>query len=319
MICFIKFFFKKLRKYFETSNIKILTLLPRFEGFYFLDIGAAGVLNPRWKNVENLMHYIGVEPDMRSANLLRLSGRFKSYELITNLISDRSENLIFNLCAKPEVSSFLTPNFNWLDRFPEPSRFNIEQTVQLDACSLDQIKLEHVDFLKIDVQGAEFGVLQGGVETLDKVLGLEIEVEFHKIYENQHLFGEIQDLLSKKNFEFFDFVNLYRWERTRFSGLGQCVFADALFLKTPEKMLENTEFTVRQYSAYIGILVLYKRFDLIDVFFDLMNTNLRKEYADAIATIEKCRTIHERSQKINKNFSKIISCFGSNYRTHLMY
>ena len=52
--------------------------------------------------------------------------------------------------------------------------------------------------------------MKGAEETLNRTLGLEIEVDFLQMYKSQPLFGEVVDYLNKFNFEFIDFVGLRR-------------------------------------------------------------------------------------------------------------
>ncbi len=88
--------------------------------------------------------------------------------------------------------------------------------------------------MKLDIQGGELAVLEGADKTLDQCLGLEIEVEFVRIYKDQPLFGDICAFLETKDLEFIDFTSFNRWERSQYREFGQCVFGDALFLRAPE-------------------------------------------------------------------------------------
>ena len=68
-------------------------------------------------------------------------------------------------------------------------------------------------------------------------MGVETEVEFSKLYTNQKLFGDVNKILIKNNFDFIDFTVLKRWNRYNKSNYGQCVFGNALFLKKPSLIL----------------------------------------------------------------------------------
>ena len=82
------------------------------------------------------------------------------------------------LCRKPRVSSLYEPNLNFLERFLNPKRFDVMQTEQMQCVTLDSIDLPKVDFLKIDIQGAENDVIKGASSKLELAFGLEVEVEF---------------------------------------------------------------------------------------------------------------------------------------------
>ena len=75
----------------------------------------------------------------------------------------------------------------------------------------------------MDIQGGELDALVGS-KTLKKTLGLEIEVEFQKIYKNQPIFNDIYDFLKENEFIFIDFTRLVRWERTIYIVLWDNVF-----------------------------------------------------------------------------------------------
>ena len=55
-----------------------------------------------------------------------------------------------------------------------------------------------IDFLKIDVEGAELLVLENATRTLEDVLVLETEVEFVPLYKQQCLFGDLHRFLHDR-------------------------------------------------------------------------------------------------------------------------
>jgi len=239
----IKYFFKTLvshynKKYDRMINRSLFELNKNDSNFSlkFVDVGAAGDIHPRWKRISKFLDYIGFEPDKRSSELLVKSQNCKSYKIYPYALWNKKQKLKFNLTKKPEVSSAFKPNYKFLNQFMNSERFKIESIIELDSIDLDNLEIEGIDFIKMDVQGGELNIISGAENNLPKCIGLELEVEFNEIYENQPLFGDLQEKLSNYGFEFIDFVSLDRWERDDFNSFGQCVFGDALFLKSPEHM-----------------------------------------------------------------------------------
>lgn len=110
------------------------------------------------------------------------------------------------------------------------------QTVNLDVFTKEN-KISTVDFIKIDIQGAELDVFQGGSATLENTVAIVSEVEFIPIYERQPLFGDICAYLSGSGFIFHKFLGIVG--RTlkpiilnNNPGFAtQHMWADALFIK----------------------------------------------------------------------------------------
>ena len=134
----------------------------------------------------------------------------------------------------------------------------------------------------------------------------------------QPLFGDVIVFLADHGFEFIDFISLHRWERDAFNGLGQCMIGDALFLRTPEKFLEQCP-VKKSVSSYLAILLLYRRFDLIDKTLLVLSADLRREYkafSDAIIPIRKS---HYFNFRITRFLDYFLSVVKSDYHNHLMY
>ena len=213
-----------LRKYLDGLRIGLI------------DVGASGGLEPRWLTIKNNIKAFLFEPDKRSQKELESADYVEKIFPIG--LGATENNGTINLCRKPGVSSMLEPRYTFLTYFPDSERFEVKANELIKISTLDKCLMERkeeCDFIKIDTQGTELDILKGGTALLDcPIIGLEVEVEFIELYEKQPLFGDICSYLQSKGYEFFDFVNICRWERDKFTLFGQAVFGDGLFLRTPE-------------------------------------------------------------------------------------
>lgn len=160
----------------------------------------------------------------------------------------------------PMCSSLYPPNEPYLARFAGlPELVNLDFTIDIETTTLDEFcqaeGIEEIDFLQVDVQGADLQVLEGAAEILRRsILAIQIEVEFSHLYLNQPLFADVDTYLRKHGFTLFDLKNAYR-ARTRAPFVsqihpGQLLWADAYYFrdliqedlstpfKTPEQILK---------------------------------------------------------------------------------
>lgn len=134
----------------------------------------------------------------------------------------------------------------------------------------------------------------------------------------QPLFGEICTFLNGFEFEFIDFVNISRWERTAYNSYGQCIYGDALFLRSPEYMM-NMNKNIDLISKYLGICLLYNRFDLVDKMIGLLPDHFAKKYDEFLSQLIPLRRSNKVVRVLNKLSSSFFTLFGIEYRTHLFY
>jgi len=161
----------------------------------------------------------------------------------------------------PMCSSLYSPNEVFLERFQHLSEFmNLDFTVEIETTTLDSFceseDIQEVDFLQIDVQGADLQVLEGASRLLkNSVLGIKIEVEPSPLYLHQPLFADVDTYLRSQEFTLFDVV-FARRPRARSPIVssthpGQILWGDAFYFydflrqdmnlsrpKTPEQIFK---------------------------------------------------------------------------------
>lgn len=254
-------------RYFEQSPLKLV------------DVGASGGLQGNWGAAGRFLQVIGFEPtETGYAGILDRSNSRVKY-LNTALYRQRATIELY-CTADPEKSSIYLPNRAFLDHFPYPQRFDIVRKIPLDADTLDSQLQEHgiedVDFIKLDTQGSELAILQGGDSAVQSAFGLEIEVEFAEVYQGQPLFGDSDNFVRSKGFHLMDFKPYY-WKRVQGKTYGydkgQLVFADVLYLKDMQVFagnlheLQDAGTRKSKVLRAVSICILYGYFDIaLEVF-----------------------------------------------------
>jgi len=135
------------------------------------------------------------------------------------------------------------------------------QTVRLD----DVAEIDNLDFLKIDIQGAELEVFRNGVAKLTDCLVIQSEVEFMAMYENQPLFSDVDLFLRERGFVLHRFtdqtsrvVKPLIVDSNPYAGLSQLLWADAIFIRdftrfdllSPEQLLKIAFILHDVYSSF---------------------------------------------------------------------
>jgi len=252
-----------------------MSTIVRDAGFTLVDIGAGGGIHPRWNKINPHYKAILFEPDPEEFKKLQANVS-ENLIVLDAALSDHSGKTEMYRCKEQPLSSVYVPNFSFLNRFHNSDKFKVIRTIRTPVDTLDnQLKVNGitgVDFIKIDVQGHELPILKGAVQTLSSVMGLEVEVEFTPLYENQPLFPELDAFVKKLGFELFD-LRRYFWKRkaSRFidNRKGQLVTGEALYFKSPERICEGNMISedkiLRSVVAYLAYGYLDQTECLCDV------------------------------------------------------
>lgn len=227
-----------MKQHWHAELIRIL----RDRRLTFVDVGARGGLPPRWNEYAPVLEVAAFEPDPEEAERLRAaiirSGAKATLHEVA-LWSEKGSRTL-TITKSPGCSSLFTPNRQLLGEFPDVARFGTQSSAELRTSTLDILLgsslADRSAFLKIDAQGGALPILVGGESCLGRTIGIEAEVELAPIYNEEPLFGRVDEFLRARGFELVDLRPTY-WRRESARSIpgtrGQVIFADALYMPTP--------------------------------------------------------------------------------------
>jgi FkbM family methyltransferase len=247
--------------------------------FILADIGASGGISKDWETLGNNAKVICVEPDKNEYERLSGSNKTDQPRIFINklLYKEPKDKLNFNIFKYQQLSSIFAPNSKLLARFSKGQAWEIAKTVTQNADTLDnQVKqngLKDLDFVKLDVQGAELAVLEGAKASLESnIFGLLVEVEFMPLYSGQPLFSDIDIFLRGHRFQLREIIRSKYWKTSWknifFRSRGQIVYADVLYFREIDDFfakldnLENKDFKKAKVLKAAELAQLYGHNDL---------------------------------------------------------
>lgn len=142
----------------------------------------------------------GVEPNL--AACLRLTRKYGAPHQFFPIFAGNGKPAKFHKTSRVQTGSLFEPNtpllkvFHALHELTTLVSVSEVNTYRLD----DVIQRIDVDYMKLDVQGSELDVLEGGEKLLESVVAMQIEVAFAEIYRGQPLFADIDPYLRKRGF-----------------------------------------------------------------------------------------------------------------------
>jgi len=270
--------------------------------FKIIEIGALQVQDNKEPFYELLDYFpstkiIGFEIEKEVCEKMN-SQSHEGVEYYPYALGKANEKRKLYITNHPMCSSLYKPNEKLIKLYNNFEVAYLKEETEIDTISLDYFVDKHnvgnIDFIKIDVQGAELDIFKGASKTLKNVLKIVCEVEFISHYENQPLFGDVCSYLNEHNLMFNKFLGL--------SGRAlkpimlnnnpnlpsQHIWSDAVFIRHIEKINNlNDEQLIK-----LGLLsCVYYSLDL--TFFCLSeydkrhSTSLAKDWMTKIASQKK--------------------------------
>ncbi|CCI06277.1 FkbM family methyltransferase [Microcystis aeruginosa] len=162
-------------------------------------------------------------------------------------------------------SSLYEPNHSYVSRFRSslPEFLTLDYVSEIETTTLDSFcaseLIDTIDFLQVDVQGAELNIFQGAQQIIkNSTLAIQTEVEFAPIYKNQPLFADVDNHLRQQGFFLQGFKGLHCISKKSFpveikAGVpqylaAQLLWGDAFYFQdligqsspvSPEKLLKQ--------------------------------------------------------------------------------
>jgi FkbM family methyltransferase len=202
----------------------VAAALPTDERFVILDGGAREALSdPRWQVFDQArVRLYGFEPDVKEVEALNklVRERQLDYRYFAGALWSEPTERDFYDNKAPGGGSFYEQNTeltnrwkfeNDTDKFYAREMFYPLGTSRWNLTSVDAWIRQQggpidIDFIKLNVQGAELEILRGASSIIDRVIGVMAEVSFVESYRKRPFFGDVDLYLREKGFAFFDLI-----------------------------------------------------------------------------------------------------------------
>jgi FkbM family methyltransferase len=279
----------------SVQRFSLYTLFDDMPQLKVIDVGASPIDGPPPYQPlldSGRIELVGFEPDPDQYRaLLALNRPNATY--LPYAIGDGSEGML-HICRAPGMTSLLTPYGDILRHFPGFAEWGtVLRRVPIQTKRLDDMaEAGQADYLKMDVQGGELGVLRGAPMLLGKVLVVQLEVQFVPFYKEQPLFAELDQALRHAGFFFHRFLAItsrvflpISVNNDRYAGLSQQLWSDAVYVKKFTDFEQLDKISLLKIAAILNDL--YGSVDLSALalhHYDRQgNTRRREQYVKALA------------------------------------
>ena len=196
----------------ELLNI-LVSHLALEEPVHVVDVGASPIEGdaPYKELLENgLCRVTGFEPQQDA--LAELNARKSAQETYLPYAMGGGEKVKLHIYRHGGFTSVFAINekvIRMIGRFRRATR--LQKTVDMETKRLDDLpEVAGIDFLKIDVQGAEKLIIENGPESLKNAVAVQTEVRFIPLYEGEPTFGDLDNTLKKQGFWIHNFLPIKR-------------------------------------------------------------------------------------------------------------
>lgn len=200
-------------KFGDIAHRKALfNYLPKQKALHYVDVGAFhGYFFETVKDEVNISTAVLIEPQPAlAAELKQKYGTDKSVKIYDTVLGDTRREVEFYRQAESATSSMLRMDENMLGGHLDTS---VAEVTKHTAVPLDELLANDkrfIDFLKIDVQGAELLVLKGATNVLRRTSYIWIEVSFKPLYEGSATFDEVYRFMNDSGFRLISLLEGYR-------------------------------------------------------------------------------------------------------------
>jgi FkbM family methyltransferase len=167
------------------------------------DIGAAGGIEKTFRPLLKLNNFkaFGFEPGEDDQNNFDADPEIKTYPIA---IAGTKGNRELYITRLSHCSSLYPPNLSLLHEFPISDFFEVTHRTTIDVISIEDFlsdfNVDKPDYLKIDVQGAEFEILSNQNTIVKNLVGIYLETRLREAYKGESLFHDVHPFLLNLGF-----------------------------------------------------------------------------------------------------------------------
>lgn len=165
------------------------------------------------QDAEGLRYYFGLLPDdiwvfEAHPDIYAEIGKMYKFNAFNYAVFNESGEMKFNV-----VDLKTTKNTGVSSIYKHKYSAEAMKEVEVKSIRMDEFMSKHdipsIDFLKLDVEGCNYEVLEGFGNRLGDIKVLHIEAEHEPIWSHQKLFDDIERILKEYKFEMVIFKRYY--------------------------------------------------------------------------------------------------------------
>ena len=264
--------------------------------FTLLEVGAVKISEEEEPFYELLDYFpsskiVGFEIDKEVCDKMNLSAR-DGVKYYPHALGEFNESKELYITNHPMCSSLYKPNEDLISLYHNFEAAYLKSKTTIKTITLDNFletnNIGSLDFIKIDVQGAELDIFRGGKKALKDVLKIVCEVEFIHHYENQPLFGDVCKFLNGYDLMFNKFLGMAGRSlrpivfNSDKNFASQHIWSDAIFIKHIQKISKLSDKKLLKLSLLAAV---YKSLDL--TYYCLSRYDERNSSSLAIKWLQK--------------------------------
>lgn len=219
-----------------------------------VDIGARGGFEPDLHPLAFAVDAIGFEPEPTAFAALPSTHAWRSLRYLPVAVSGTGGTRTLHITRDGPSTTLLEPDPEVGAAFGKTQFVEVERRVEIETATLGEALsragVAHIDYLKLDVEGAELEILKGAAALLEHALVVKAEVAFVAVRRGQPVAADIERHLASCGFALMDFIRPAHWRMDGYiihpqigSGSlpysrGQLIHGDYLFFRQPSTIRE---------------------------------------------------------------------------------